>query len=94
MTSRRQIQIAIALWIAFAFVAWNALFDYLVVRAGRDYVHAAVTADHEGRPELLIADWMRPAVERAFVYASVLGTVILGCGLAGILIASRRKQRL
>ena len=92
MTSRRQIQIAIALWTAFAFVAWNALFDYLIVRAGRDYIHAAVSADHAGRPPLLINEWMRPAVTRAFVYASVLGSAILACGVIGVFVASRKNR--
>ena len=93
MTRRRQIQIAIVLWLTFAFVAWNALFDYLIVRAGRDYIHAAVSADHGGRPPLLIDEWMRPAVTRAFAYASVLGTAILACGLIGVFVASRRDSR-
>ena len=93
MTSRRQVQVALALWIAFAFVAWNALFDYLVVRAGRDYLHAAAIADRQGRPHLLIAEWMRPAVRRAFVCASLLGTVILCCGAVGVFLASRRHSR-
>ena len=73
MTSRRRVQIAIVLWIAFAFVAFNALFDFLVVRAGREYLRAAAIAERQGHQHLLIADWMRPAVRRAFAYAAVLG---------------------
>jgi hypothetical protein len=93
MTPRRQIQVALALWMAFAFVAWNALFDYLVVRAGRDYLHEAAMADRQGRPHLLIAEWMRPAVRRAFVHASLLGTAILCCGAVGLFLAIRRQSR-
>jgi len=93
MTSRRRVQIAIVLWIAFAFVAFNALFDFLVVRAGREYLRAAAIAERQGHQHLLIADWMRPAVRRAFAFASVLGMAILACGLAGFFLASRRQSR-
>ena len=90
-SSRRKRRLAIALWLTFAFVAWNALFDFLIVRSGRDYLHAAVIAQREGRPNLLIADWMRPAVARAFTYASVLGVTIAVCGVAAVIYASRRR---
>lgn len=93
MTSRVRTQLAIALWIVFAFVAFNAFFDFLVVRAGREYLHAAAIAERQGHQHLLIADWMRPAVKRAFAYASVLGIAILVCGVAGFLLASRRQSR-
>ena len=94
MTARRRLQMAIALWVAFAFVAWNALFDFLVVRAGREYLHAAAIAERDGHQHLLIAEWMGPAVKRAFLYASLLGVAILGCGLVGFLVARRPRVKI
>jgi hypothetical protein len=32
------------LWIAFAIVVWNVVFDRVLVLAGRQYVHAATVA--------------------------------------------------
>jgi hypothetical protein len=93
MTSRVRTQLAIALWIVFAFVAFNALFDFLVVRAGRDYLHAAAIADRDGHQRLLLADWMRPAVKRAFAYASILGFAILASGFIGFIVARRGQSR-
>ena len=47
MTSRmamNRTRLAVALWIVWAIVVWNVVFDQVLVNAGRDYVRAAMAA--------------------------------------------------
>ena len=43
MTARRAVVAAVVLWLVFAGVVWNVVFDRMVVLAGRRYVHDALT---------------------------------------------------
>ena len=85
--SRRTRRFAI-LWAVAAFVAWNAVFDRVIVVSGRQYIRAAVAADAAGG-SLAIDDWMEPAVVRAFWRATAVG---VGVAIFGFL-AVRRSAR-
>jgi hypothetical protein len=87
--TRRTRLIAI-LWAVAAVVAWNAVFDRVIVLAGRQYIRAAVAADQAGG-SLAIHDWMDPAVVRAFWQATAVG---VGVAIFGYLAVRRsvRKQ--
>ena len=88
---RRTARIARALWIAWAVVAWNAVFDHVVVAAGRLYVAAAASAAALPQPRYENVDaWMQPAVTRGLWLASGVAIVILGCGLSLVRAAARR----
>src|SRR5262245_42286559 len=78
------------LWIALAFVAWNVIFDRVLVLAGRQYVYSAALAAREGT-YLYARDWMGSAVTRGAWTASAGALAILVIGL--ILIALARRQR-
>ena len=93
MRSRRPtVGVALALWFALAFVVWNAVFDRVLVVAGRQYVSAAARAARGAGPYLRVDDWMRPAERRALWLASVAGVMILAAGLVSIRLATRRSK--
>ena len=78
------VRLARALWIAWAVIAWNVVFDHVIVDAGRRYVYAAAVAAAQGRPYLRMDDWMRPALSRGLWIASAVAGVILVVGLFAI----------
>jgi hypothetical protein len=81
MKSRR---IAQALWIVWAIVVWNVVFDHVIVVAGREYIAAAFAAARGGGPYAHMDDWMRPAVARGLWVATASAGVILLAGFAAI----------
>jgi hypothetical protein len=83
-------RLARALWIVWAVIAWNVVFDQVIVRAGRDYLAAAgrASATHALRPNM--DAYMRPAAERGVRIATAAGALILFVGLASLRAAARR----
>ena len=61
----RAARLADALWIAWAVIVWNVVFDHVIVVAGRRYLNAADIAAESAGPYARIDDWMRPAATRA-----------------------------
>jgi hypothetical protein len=90
-TRAREIRLAAALWIAWAVIVWNVVFDHTIVVAGRAYVYAASVAAQRGGPYARMDDWMRPAVARGFWTASAAATAILVAGYLGIRAAARAR---
>jgi hypothetical protein len=87
MTARR---VALGLWIAWAIIAWNVVFDHVIVTAGRDYLAAAVSAADAGAPYAEMDRWMAPARVRGAWMATTASGSILVVGLLAIRAASRR----
>src|ERR1700674_765882 len=87
----RAARVARWLWIAFAVVVWNVVFDRVLVLAGRQYVHAATVAAGRSAPYLRVNDWMRPAITRGLWTATAAATAILAIGLIGVPLAARRR---
>lgn len=89
---RRASRLALLLWVAWAVVVWNVVFDHVIVVAGREYIAAALAASHEaadrdlatpGRGSSSYANmdrWMRPAVTRGLWVASSSASAILCAG--------------
>ena len=84
-------RVAAALWIAWAVIVWNVVFDQTIVLAGRRYVEAAIAAVQASRPYARIDDWMRPAVVRGFWLATAAAATILVVGL--VLLRVDKQQR-
>ena len=78
-------------WIVWAVIVWNVVFDRVLVEAGREYVRRAWTAAAGSGPYARIDDQMRPAVSRAFWAASASAGVIVAIGCAAIRLAARRS---
>ena len=85
-------RIAQTLWIAWAVVVWNVVFDYVIVVAGREYMAAAVPAALAAGPYPRMDDWMGPAITRGLWMATASSAVILLVGLGAIRAASVKAE--
>ena len=88
---RRAARIAATLWVVWAVVVWNVIFDRVIVVAGRRYLLAAAQAAAAGGPYARIDDWMRPAVTAALWMASAAAAAILILGWFGVRLAAVRS---
>src|SRR5258708_35959938 len=102
---RTSARLARALWIAWAVIVWNVVFDHAIVVAGRDYIAAARAAagaadfaDSVKRqpgtmkpdhPFANMDDWSRPAVRRGFWMATAAGAAVLFTGVAAVSVSAR-----
>jgi hypothetical protein len=92
----RAARIARALWVAWALVVWNVVFDHAIVTAARDYIHAAT---HDAGTTVAVTrvarmdDWMRPAVTRGMWSATAAGGAVLVTGLLSVRWAVRASSR-
>lgn len=87
----RAARIATLLWVVWAVVVWNVVFDRVIVVAGRRYIHAAALAAQAGGPYARIDDWMRPAVTAGLWMASAAAGAILILGWWGVRMAAVRS---
>jgi hypothetical protein len=87
-------RIARALWIAWAVILWNVIFDHAIVVAGREYIVAAGRAAH-ATPFVPanMDDWMRPAVSRGAWMATAAAGAVLAIGLLAVGLAVRGDAR-
>ena len=88
LSPRRAARIASALWIVWAVLVWNVVFDHVLEVAGRQYVHAAAVAAESGESYVLVDEWMRPAVRRGLWTASIAAGAIAVTGVVGVRLAS------
>jgi hypothetical protein len=87
-------RIARVLWVVWALLLWNVVFDHVIVVAGREYIAAARRAAVNPRgPFANMDDWMRPAVVHGVWIATAAGGAVLVTGLAAINGAVRRAER-
>jgi len=86
-------RVAIGLWILWAIVVWNVIFDRVIVVAGRTYLKAAATAADSGGPYARIDDWMRPAAIRGAWLASAASALIVLIGFCALRLAGARGAR-
>jgi hypothetical protein len=84
-------RIARALWIAWAVIVWNVVFDRVIVVAGRSYITAARRAAdaNPSGPLVDMDDWMRPAITRGLWLATASAGAILVTGLVTVHFAQR-----
>jgi len=86
--NRFMIRVAVALWIAWAVILWNVVFDHVIVVAGRAYLDAANAAVRQGLPFAHMDDFMRPAVARGLWIASGSAAALLAVGLTSLAFAA------
>src|SRR5262245_40456121 len=86
-------RVARALWLAWAVIVWNVVFDHVIVAAGRQYVAAAAesAAASRSRPAHFenMDAWMRPAVRGGLWTASAASAAIATAGLFLVRAAAR-----
>jgi hypothetical protein len=85
-------RIALMLWIVWAIVVWNVVFDYIIVAASRHYVSAAIPAAQAGA-YVRMDDWMVPAITRGLWLATAASSTILVTGLTAIRFASANHDQ-
>jgi hypothetical protein len=83
---------AIALWLLFAAVAWNVIFDRLVWTAATDFTRDQILKYQSGGSLPSIHEGFSPEVRRAALQAS-LWTLPIVAGGAGALFFSFRRMR-
>jgi hypothetical protein len=88
----RAARIALGLWIAWAAIVWNLVFDRVIVLAGRAYVAAAIRAAAGPGPFLRMDAFMRPAVTRGLWFASTAAAAIIVPGVMLIRAAARQAR--
>jgi len=88
----RKTAVALGLWIVFAVVVWNVVFDNEVQMAGRRYVYEATLAFRGEAPPIAMDAVMRPAVARGVRLASEWGGAIAIGGLGAVAWAARRRR--
>lgn len=88
---RRAGSIALVVWTVFAVAVWNAVFDRVVVLAGREFVYAAHVAAASHQPYLRIDAWMRPAIARGVRLATYAAASVLTVGITAIALALRHE---
>ena len=77
-------RLALALWIVWAILVWNVVFDHVIVVAGREYIRAAAAALSSGLPYVRMDDFMQPAVTRGLWVASASAAIVLAVGLTSL----------
>ena len=82
------VRVARMLWVTWAVILWNVVFDYVIVMAGRAYLFAAGTAVARGLPYVRMDDYMRPAVTRGLWIASASAGLVLAIGLMSVAFAA------
>ena len=87
----RAARIARTLWIAWAVIVWNVVFDRVIVVAGRSYIIAAERAAAGSGPYLNMDVWMRPAATRALLVATASAAAVVLTGLFAVHLASRER---
>ena len=84
--------VAIALWIAFACVAWNVIYDRYVTISAVDFTRQQVLASERGAPLTSIEQGFTPRIGDAARRASLLVSPILIAGGGLIYVAFGRKR--
>lgn len=87
---RQAVTAAVVLWLVFAFLVWNVIFDRLIVLAGRRYSHDATVHFRTTGTYLLIDDVMRPAIRHGALVASISAGAIVLVALILIRLAAAR----
>ena len=76
-------KVARGLWIVWAILVWNVVFDHVIVVAGREYIAGAMGAVGSGGFARM-DDWMQPAITRGLWIATASSALILLVGFVAI----------
>lgn len=93
MIRDRKVVAAGVLWVTFAFLVWNVIFDRMLVLAGRRYSHDALVQFRTTGTYLRIDDVMRPAAAQGVRVASLVAVVIVVAAMLLIREAAKRDSR-
>jgi hypothetical protein len=81
----------VILWLVFAFVTWNVVFDREVAVASLAFTREQVVRYQQGQPVTSIDEAFSPHVRAAALQASVWTATVLVLGAAVLLLPPRTK---
>jgi hypothetical protein len=87
-----RLAVAVALWVAFVFIAWNVIYDRYVAVAAVEFTRQQILAYDRGAPLTPIHDGFSPRVRDAAWRASLLVSPIAVAGGVAIYMAFRRTS--
>lgn len=79
-----QRRFVIALWLAFAFVTWNVVFDRRTADAAHRFTRDQIVRYQQGVPVVPIERGFSPQLRPAALQASLYAGVVLVCGAVAI----------
>ncbi len=86
-------RLAALLWLLFAFVLWNAIFDRQVDGAVWEYLRLESRHFQGHGPPVTVAGVVHPGVARGAMLATAVASTVAAAGLAAIAAASRGRRR-
>lgn len=87
---RGSLRLAVALWLAAAFVTWNVVFDRQLALEAARFASQNVLLHQQGRPTPTIDAGFRPLLPVAAVHATFWGGAVLAAGGVTLVLARRR----
>ena len=81
------------LWVVFAVVVWNVVFDRRVYEASLTFTQQQIQASQVGQPVTSIEAGFRPQVRRAALEASAWGGSVLAAGFVLTMVLNRQQHR-
>jgi len=79
-----QRRVAIALWLALAFVTWNVSFDRSVADAAHAFTREQIVRHQQGLPAIPIEAGFSPQLSPAALRASLYAGAVLACAMGAI----------
>jgi hypothetical protein len=83
--------VAVALWLVFAIVVFNVIFDWQTRMAGYAFVDAQQASRVRGLPLATLEEGFRPMVGMAAARASMWALLAIGIGVSAIAVAAKRS---
>lgn len=87
-----RLAVAMALWIAFVFVAWNVLYDRYVALSAVQFTRDQIVHSQRGEPVTPIHEGFSPQVGDAARRASLWMSPIVAVGTTAIYFTFRRSR--
>jgi ABC-type Fe3+ transport system permease subunit len=84
--------VATVLWLVFAVLVWNVIFDRVIVLAGRRYSHDAAVLYRTSGQYLHIDDVMQPAIAHGVRVASAAAVAVAVVALLLIRLANSHED--
>jgi hypothetical protein len=84
--------VVIGLWLVFAFLAWNVIFDRLVADAAAEFTQQQVLRQQAGERVTSIHDGFSPRVRDAALQASLWTAPIVAAGVVCVHFSFRRAR--
>jgi hypothetical protein len=82
--------VVIALWLVFAFVTWNVVFDRYVATDAVEFTREQIVRRQQGEPVTSIHEGFTPRVGRAAIRASLWTMPIVAAGAVAAFLTFRR----